>query len=121
MVLIRVPRPPDEARNPDRPVSSLLRMQIEHLYQAEQKLPLRYRTEIYVNAIKTEGEAATYIREATEAIRAAHAEAARASLRRKVKRPLEIAAAAERSKRKPSSKPRGKSAKASGSKPRRKK
>ena len=36
------------------------------MHTAEKRLPLRYRTEIYINAIKTEGEAARYIREVTQ-------------------------------------------------------
>ena len=121
MVLVHVPEVPDDARNPNRSVSSLLRMQIEHLYQAEQRLPSKYRTDIYVNAIKTEGEAARYIREATQAIHAAHKEAARARQRRPGKRSFEIAAGAERSTRKKSSRSRKKSTKASGAKSKRKK
>jgi hypothetical protein len=39
-------------------------------------LPLRYRSSIYTHAIRTEGEAAEYIREVTEAIHKAHADAA---------------------------------------------
>jgi len=54
--------------NPDRPVNALLQAQIHHLRAAERDLPLRYRTEIYANAIRTEGEAARYIRAVTEAI-----------------------------------------------------
>ena len=76
MTLIHVPKPPKSARNPNRPASSLLRVQIEHLHKAEKRLPLRYRTNIYINAIRTEGEAAEYIREVTEAIHKAHQEAA---------------------------------------------
>ncbi len=102
MTLIHVPRPPKSAMNPNRPVSSLLRTQIEHLHEAEQRLPLRYRTNIYVNAIKTQGEAAQYSREVTEAIQNAHLEAA--AQRAKRKPGLAIAAAAERPPRKLSSK-----------------
>jgi len=89
--------------NPNRPLSSLLKMQMEHLYAAEQRLPTRYRSEIYVNAIRTEGEAANYIRVMTEAIRKAHADAAarRAKPAPKRRRVIEIAAAAdERAERK---------------------
>ena len=57
-MLIHVPRPPKSAFNPDRPVSSLLKAQMEYLHEAEKRLPSRYHSEIYVNAIKTEGEAA---------------------------------------------------------------
>lgn len=76
MALIHVPRPPKEARNPNRPASSLLKAQVEHLQEAERRLPHRYHSEIYINAIKTEGEAAEYIRKATEAIHRAHKDAA---------------------------------------------
>lgn len=96
MVLIRVPRPKD-AYNPDRPMGSLLKAQVEHLREAESKLPLRYRHEIdtYIKAIKTEGEAATYIRKITEAIHDAHADAERARSAPKRKRVIEIAAVAD--------------------------
>jgi hypothetical protein len=75
VTIIFVPRPSKNAMNPDRPVSSLLLAQIQHLQHAERRLPLRYRTEIYTRAIRTEGEAARYIREVTEAIHRAHADA----------------------------------------------
>jgi hypothetical protein len=99
MTLIHVPRPKN-AMNPNRPVSALLKTQIEHLHEAERRLPLRYRSEIYVNAIKTEGEAAAYISAVTDAIRKAHADAERARRAPKRKRVLEIAAAAEKPARK---------------------
>lgn len=92
MALIHVPRPNAKtAMNPDRPVSGLLKAQIHHLLEAEKNLPLRHRSDIYVHAIKTEGEAAEYIRHVTEAIRDAH-EAAAAKRRRGIA----IAAAAEK-------------------------
>lgn len=102
MTVIHVPRPPKSAMNPDRPVSSLLVAQIVHLQHAERRLPLQYRTQIYVHAIRTEGEAARYIREVTEAIHKAHADAAaqRANRARKPQRGIAIAAAAERPPRK---------------------
>jgi len=86
MSVIQVPRPSKNAMNPDRPVNALLLAQVEHLQHAERRLPLRYRSEIYTHAIKTEGEAAVYIREVTEAIHKA----------RRPKKEFEIAAAAER-------------------------
>jgi|SRR5579863_2627190 len=98
MTVIHVPRPPKSALNLNRPVNSLLKVQIDHLHEAEQRLPLRFRSEIYAKAIKTEGEAAEYIRKVTEAIHNAHAEAERA--RGAPGRGLEIAAAAEQSPRK---------------------
>jgi hypothetical protein len=102
MSVIHVPRPSKNAMNPDRPVNALLLAQIEHLQHAERRLPPRYRSEIYTHAIKTEGEAAVYIREVTEAIHKAHEDAAaqRAQSMRRRKRGLEIAAAAERPSRK---------------------
>jgi hypothetical protein len=75
MAIIQVPKPSKQAWNPDRPVSGLLLAQIHHLQHAERRLPLRYRSEIYTHAIRTEGEAARYIREVTEAIHKAHADA----------------------------------------------
>ncbi len=117
MAVIHVPRPSKKkAMNPNRPVSSLLLTQVSHLQHAERRLPLRYRTEIYTHAIRTEGEAAAYIHEVTEAIREAHANAAarRTGTRRGQRRGLEIAAAAAKSKRKPARKKTVKSAKKKG-------
>lgn len=100
MEVIHVPRPSKEAMDPDRPANALLLAQVSHLQHAERQLPLRYRSEIYTHAIKTEGEAASYIREVTEAIHQAHADAAKRRAKPARKRGLEIAAAAaERPKR----------------------
>jgi hypothetical protein len=107
MTLIHVPRPARNAFDPNRLASALLKAQIEYLHDAERRLPLRYRSEIYVNAIKTEGEAARYIREVTEAIHDAHGEAAakRTRVAPKRKRVIETAAVAdERAERKRASK-----------------
>jgi hypothetical protein len=106
MTLIKVPRPDvKSAMNPDRPVNALLKAQIQHLLEAERNLPLRHRTDIYINAIKTEGEAAEYIRQVTEAIHEAH-EAAAAKRRRGIaiaaaadERPARKRPSASRSKR----------------------
>jgi hypothetical protein len=95
MVLIHVPKPPKNAYDPDRPMGSLLKSQIDHLREAESKLPLRYRSEVYVKAVRTEGEAAQYIREVTEAIHEAHEEAQRRRRAPKRKRVIEIAAVAD--------------------------
>jgi len=104
------PTPPQSAINKDRPVNTLLKMQMEHLHVAEKRLPLRHHTDIYVNAIKTEGEAAEYIRRVTEAIHAAHAEAAAKRARKGV---ISIAAeadeGAERKRGKKKGKDKGKS------------
>jgi hypothetical protein len=93
--------------NPDRPVNALLLSQVSHLQHAERRLPLRYRSDIYTHAIRTEGEAAEYIRHVTEAIHRAHGDAKK----RRGRGGLEIAAAAEpkrKPKGKPKSKPKGK-------------
>jgi hypothetical protein len=111
MTLIHVPRPPKSSYDPNRPVSALLKAQIDYLHHAARRLPLRYRSEIYVNAIKTEGEAARYIREMTQAIHDAHADAAAARVKAvpKRKRVIEIAAVAdERAERKRATKKRSK-------------
>lgn len=75
MALIHVPRPPESAYNPNRKASALLRNQVEHMHLAERRLPERYRTQIYVNAIETEGEVAEYIGQVTRAIMRAHEDA----------------------------------------------
>lgn len=95
MALIQVPKPPKSAYNPDRPISSLLKSQVDHLREAESKLPLKYRSEVYAKAVRTEGEAARYIREVTEAIHLAHEDAERARHAPKRKRVIEIAAVAD--------------------------
>jgi hypothetical protein len=102
MEIIPVPKPSKRAINPDRTANALLLAQISHLQHAERRLPLKYRSQIYTHAIKTEGEAAEYIRTVTEAIHRAHADAEKRQARRK--RGLEIAAAAERPKPKKKSK-----------------
>src|SRR5438309_9147716 len=111
MEVIHVPRPSKEAMDPDRPANALLLAQVSHLQHAERQLPLRYRSDIYTHAIKTEGEAAAYVREVTEAIHQAHADAAKRRAKPAHKRGLEIAAAAERPSRKISSKKKTKTTK----------
>jgi hypothetical protein len=95
MALITVPKPPKSAYNPDRPATSLLKAHVEHMREAESKLPVKYRSGFYAKAVRTEGEAAEYIRDVTEAIHEAHADAEKRRSTRKSKRRLEIAAAAE--------------------------
>ena len=117
MEVIYVPKPWKKAMNPDRPANALLLSQVSHLQDAERRLPLRYRTKIYTHAIETEGEAAQYIREVTEAIHQAHADAAKRRGRPARKPGIEIAAAAgERTRRKSRSKARAKSSSKSGRK-----
>ena len=119
MAMIHVPRP-KSAFNPNRPVSGLLKAQTEYLHEAEKRLPLRYQSGIYINAIRTEGEAAKYIRHVTEAIREAHADAASARVRiaPKRKRVIEIAGVAdEREAKKRASRGKKRGGKKSGGKP----
>lgn len=96
MALISVPKPPESAYNPDRPATSLLKAHVEHMREAESKLPLKYRSEFYAKAVRTEGEAAEYIRDVTEAIHEAHADAEKRRRTRTRKRTFDIAAAAEK-------------------------
>jgi hypothetical protein len=93
---IDVPRP-KSVRDPNRPVSSLLLAQVKHLREAEKDLPQRYQSGIFIHAIRTEGEAARYVSAVTEAIHAAHNDAAAERVRRarKPKRVIEIAAVAD--------------------------
>ena len=124
MALIAVPKPPKKAYDPDRDMSSLLKSQIEHLREAESKLPVRYRTEFYIRAIKTEGEAAQYIREVTDAIHLAHEHAERKRREPKKKKGvIEIAAVADERAEREHKRPRtrGVKTKKRGSTKRRKK
>ena len=110
MTVIHVPKPDNSiAMNRDRQVSSLLLAQIKHLRAAERDLPLRHHTQTYVHAIKTEGEAADYIRDVTKAIHKAHdeAKALRARAASKRQAGTKLAAAGQLSPR-PSSKAKAK-------------
>lgn len=123
-MLIHVPKPPKSAFDPNRPVSSLLVAQMEYLHEAEKRLPSRYHSQIYINAIKTEGEASKYLHDVTEAIHAAHMDAAFERMRVVPKRQpvIELAAVAdEQAERKLASRAKKKSsATKSASKRRRK-
>jgi hypothetical protein len=93
---IDVPRP-KSVRDPNRPVSSLLLAQVKHLREAEKSLPPRYHSGIFSHAIQTESEAARYIQSVTEAIHAAHDDAAAERVRKVPtrKRGIEIAPVAD--------------------------
>jgi len=71
MTVIKVPKPPESAFNMNRPVSALLKNQILHLQEAELRFAARDQTNIYINDIKTEGQAAEYIRQVTAKLHAA--------------------------------------------------
>lgn len=103
MAVIKVPKPPQSAFDKNRPVSALLRNQILHLHEVERKFPPSRHSGIYINEIKTEGEAAAYIQKVTARLHPEGAKRAR----------FDIAAAGEttsksRTKPKPRSQPKGK-------------
>ena len=63
---IKVPRPAPGSFHPHRPMSDLLRSQVEHFRTVEMTLPPRQRTNIDVAAIATEHEAAAYVAQVTQ-------------------------------------------------------
>ena len=75
MTVILIPKTPRSAYNPNRPLSSLLKTQMLHLREAEKLFPPEHHSDIYINAIKTEAEAAKYISRVTSTIRQLHEEA----------------------------------------------
>ncbi|HEV3307832.1 MAG TPA: hypothetical protein VGZ91_15450 [Candidatus Sulfotelmatobacter sp.] len=95
---ILVPRP-KSVRDPNRPVSSLLLAQVKHLREAEKELPGKYQSGIFSHAIQTESEAARYVQAVTQAIHAAHDDAAAQRVRKAPKRKrvidIDIAAVAD--------------------------
>jgi hypothetical protein len=62
---IKVPRSAPGSFHKHRPISDLLKSQIEHLKEAEMKLRPETRTGVDINSIKTEEEAGLYIRKIT--------------------------------------------------------
>jgi hypothetical protein len=59
---IRIPLPPASAFNRDRPVSSLIQAQLQHIHHAESaRLPKHKRDGRHPEDIHTEAEAASYI------------------------------------------------------------
>lgn len=72
IVKVPVPKPPKSAFNPERRVSALLKNQIIHLQEAEFRLPANRQTNVYINSIKTERDAANYIAQVTAALHGAH-------------------------------------------------
>lgn len=116
MTVFDFPRPKG-VRNPNRDASSLLLAQVDHLHEAEKSLPPGYHSGIFHKTIRTEGQAARYIRAVTEAIHRAHDDAARELARPvpKRKRVIEIAAVADESaERKRRTSSRGKNKKKRG-------
>lgn len=68
--IIPVPKPGRSAYNPKRPLRSnaLVAAAVQHFAEADKNLPTELQTGVEVDSIKTEGEAAEYIRKVTEAI-----------------------------------------------------
>lgn len=63
---IDVPKPPASAMNPHRQASDLIKAQLRHIQHAESaRLPRHKRSGVNVEDIRTEAEAAKYIREMT--------------------------------------------------------
>jgi hypothetical protein len=58
---IHVPGPPKEAFNKNRPISDLIRAQVNHLKHVEASLPADQRSKIPQHEISTESDAANYI------------------------------------------------------------
>ncbi len=66
MVKIAVPRPQKGSFDKNRPASDLLRWQMRHLHEVEKQMPHRHQTGRNIEEIKTEGDAAEYIRRVTQ-------------------------------------------------------
>jgi hypothetical protein len=62
---VKVPRPVSGSFHKHRPISDLLKTQIEHFHEVELRWPEDKRTGIEVHSIKTEHEAATYLKKMT--------------------------------------------------------
>lgn len=64
---IDVPHPPASAMNPNRPVTELIKAQLRHIRHAESgRLPKHKRSDIKLEDIRTEAQAAAYIRSVTK-------------------------------------------------------
>jgi hypothetical protein len=94
MAIIRVPKPPQSAFDPERPASSLLKTQIRHLHEAERMLPPGEHSDMYVNRIRTEREAAAYIQHVTARLHSEGAPLAKRVSKAK-RRPATLAIAAQ--------------------------
>jgi hypothetical protein len=68
--VIPVPKPSRTAFNPHRPLEKnlLIHAQVKHFQEAEAQLPGHLQTGVDLAAIRTEGQAAHYIRRVTRAI-----------------------------------------------------
>lgn len=77
---IIVPAVPKSAFNENRPLSDLIRKQVEHFRHVEEKLPADLRASLPDRNPKTEGDAALYIAAMTRLLRSQAAPAARPAL-----------------------------------------
>lgn len=68
MATIRVPGPPPQAFQKNRPISDLVKSQIKHFQHLEHKLQLNLPTKFSPQALTTESTAAQYIAEITTAL-----------------------------------------------------
>jgi hypothetical protein len=64
VTIVNIPRPPAKSLNKDRPLSSLVRNQVEHFKKMEEDLAPSERP-VDAGAIRTEGQAAHYIKKVT--------------------------------------------------------
>lgn len=68
-VSIRIPFPPASAFNRDRPITSLIQSQLQHVRHAESsRLPKHKHVGIKLEDIRTEAEAAAYIAAVTKVL-----------------------------------------------------
>jgi hypothetical protein len=68
-VSIRIPLPPASAFNRDRPITSLIQSQLQHVHHAESgRLPKHKRAGIKLEDIHTEAEAAAYMAAVTKVL-----------------------------------------------------
>jgi hypothetical protein len=66
--VVRVPKSSPDAYHPERPISGLVAHQLQHLQLVQQGLPARHRLGADPGAIKTEGQAATFVAHVTDAL-----------------------------------------------------
>jgi hypothetical protein len=76
---VKVPRPAPGSFHKHRPVSDLLKRQVEHFHEAERHLPVGQQTGIHIDSIRLEHEAAAYIGKVTAALHAQPRSDARAA------------------------------------------
>jgi hypothetical protein len=105
---IVVPAPPREAFNKHRPISDLVRKQVEHFKHIEQKFPQDVREKLPSHGITSENEAARYIQAVTAYLLSrprpkqatTRAVAIKPSAPRHLSQPLALAAAAATTRKK---------------------